>query len=118
MNQTTREERQWLLRNFAIGLVNHLGAVYPPVWVENLLKHPPPIYTSLFGKVRSSNGEWSRIYARPAYLTGTPTRPWELPIDERRFAIARDAPARTGGVTRLSYNSSPNSLPFRRTFLM
>ena len=90
MIQATREERQWLLRNFAIGLVDHLGAVYPPVWVENLLKHPPPVYTGLFSRVRTSNGEWSPIYDRPVYVTGISSRPWELPIDERRFAVARE----------------------------
>lgn len=90
MIQATREEQHWLLRNFAIGLVDYLNAIYPPVWVENLLKYPPPLYTGLFSKVRSSNGDWNSIYDRPIYLTGLTSRPWELSIDERRFAIARE----------------------------
>lgn len=97
MIQATREERQWLLRNFALGLVDHLGAIYPPVWVENLLRNPPAVYTSLFTKVRSANGTWSPIYERPIYVDGGPTRPWELPIDERRFAIAREILIALGG---------------------
>ena len=97
MIQVTREERYWLLRNFALGLVDYLGAAFPPVWVVNLLKQPPPIYTSLFAKVRPSNGGWNQIYERPIYKDGRTTRPWELPIDERRYAIAREILIALGG---------------------
>lgn len=90
MIHTTRDERNWVLRNFALGLVRYLGAVHPPVWVENLLKQPPPIYTSLFANVRPSNGDWIPIYAKPMRGERWNTRPWELPIDERRYAIARE----------------------------
>lgn len=90
MIHPSREERYWLLRNFALGLVEHLGAIYPPIWVENLLKHPPAVYTNLFAKVRTTGGPWSPIYERPFYKGGRTTRPWELSIDERRYAIARE----------------------------
>ena len=90
MIQATREERYWLLRNFALGLVDHLGAIHPPIWVENLLKHPPAVYTTLFNKVRTPSGNWSPIYERPIYKDVQTIRPWELPIDERRYAIARE----------------------------
>ncbi len=90
MIRTSREERFWLLRNFALGLIDHLDAVHPPVWVENLLKYPPAVYSKLFAKVRVSNGTWSPIYDRPFYEGSRSTRPWELSIDERRYAIARE----------------------------
>lgn len=90
MIQATREERYWLLRNFALGLIDHLGSICPPIWVENLLKHPPAVYTNLFVKVQIPNGNWSPIYERPIYKDGQTSRPRELPIDERRYAIARE----------------------------
>ncbi len=97
MFQATTEEREWLLRNMALGLVDYLGAIYPPVWVENLLKQPPAVYTSLFTKVRTPDGNWSPIYERPLYLDGRTTRPFELPIDERRYAISREILIALGG---------------------
>jgi hypothetical protein len=97
MIQATRDERNWLLRNFALGLVEYLGAVYPPVWVENLLKQPPPVYTSLFARVRPLHTDWNPIYEQPIYKNGRGTRPWELPIDERRYAIAREILVALGG---------------------
>lgn len=90
MFHANRDERNWVLRNFALGLVRYLGAVHPPVWVENLLKQPPPVYTSFFANVRPSNASWIPIYAKPIRSEGWNTRPWELPIDERRYAIARE----------------------------
>lgn len=97
MIQATQEERYWLLRNFALGLIDHLGAIYPPIWVENLFKHPPAVYTTLFNKVRTPSGNWSPIYERPIYKDGRTARPWELPIDERRYAIAREILIALGG---------------------
>jgi hypothetical protein len=85
MIHITREERYYL------------GAIYPPIWVENLLKSPPSIYTNLFTKVRAPNGSWSPIYARPALKDGQTTRPGELPIDEQRYAIAREILIALGG---------------------
>ena len=97
MIHVTREERYWLLRNFALGLIDHLGAIYPPIWVENLLKSPPSVYTNLFTKVRAPNGSWSPIYSRPVTKDGQSTRPGELPIDEHRYAIAREILIALGG---------------------
>jgi hypothetical protein len=97
MIHATREERNWLLRNFALGLVDYLGAMHPPVWVENLLKQPPPVYTSEFAVVRPSNGDWIPVYERPSYQEAWNARPWELPIDERRYAIAREILVSLGG---------------------
>ena len=95
--RVTREEREWLLRNLAHGLVDYLGAIYPPIWIENILKHPPVLYAGLFSKIRASEGDWSPIYERPIYQNGRTTRPWELPIDERRYAIAREILIALGG---------------------
>ena len=93
----TRDERRWLLRNFALGLIDHLGAIYPPIWVENLLKSPPSVYTNLFTKVRAPNGSWSPIYSRETTAEGRSARPCELPIDEQRYAIAREILIALGG---------------------
>lgn len=97
MIRATREEREWLLRNLALGLVDYLDAIYPPIWIENILKHPPVLYAGLFSKIRASEGDWSPIYERPIYQNGRTTRPWELPIDERRYAIAREVLIAVGG---------------------
>lgn len=97
MIRITQEERYWLLRNFALGLIDHLGSIYPPIWVENLLKYPPSVYTNLFTRVHAPNGNWSPLYERPAYRDGQTTRPGELPIDEQRYAIAREILIALGG---------------------
>jgi hypothetical protein len=36
------DERFWLMRNFALELVRHLGATSPPVMLDGLLTSPPP----------------------------------------------------------------------------
>lgn len=95
--QINREERLWLLRNLALGLVDYLGALYPPIWIENILKSPPAVYAGLFSKIRATNGDWSPIYERPIYQNGRTTRPWELSIDERRYAISREILIAVGG---------------------
>lgn len=97
MIKITQEERYWLLRNFALGLIDHLGSIYPPIWVENLLKYPPSVYTNLFTRVHAPNGNWSPLYEQPAYKDGQTTRPGELPIDEQRYAIAREILIALGG---------------------
>ena len=65
--------------------------------MENLLKSPPAVYTNLFTKVRAPNGSWSPIYSRPATKDRQSARPGELPIDEQRYAIAREILIALGG---------------------
>jgi len=91
----TQEERLWLVRNLANGLVRHLQVDYPPVWVENLIKSPPPIFQE--HDRTTSTGRWDAIYQKHIYRGGKVTKPLDLPIDERRYAIAREILIAMGG---------------------
>lgn len=91
----TQEERLWLVRNLANGLVKHLQVEYPPVWVENLIKSPPAIFQEPDRK--TSTGRWDAIYQKSLYRGGKVTRPLDMPIDERRYAIAREILIAMGG---------------------
>ncbi len=95
MIQCTQEERYWLIRNLAHGLVTYLRVAYPPVWVENLIKSPPEVYQDFERKV--STGRWDAIYQKQIYRNGSCSRPHDLPIDERRYAIAREILVAMGG---------------------
>lgn len=86
----SEEERPWLVRNLAHGLVDYLGSTYPPIWVENLIKCPPPVYADV-----SPSSQW--LHDRPIFRGGKATRPFELPINERRFALAREILIAVGG---------------------
>ncbi|HEX9677003.1 MAG TPA: hypothetical protein VGA07_13595 [Anaerolineales bacterium] len=91
----TQEERFWLVRNLAVGLVRHLQVDYPPVWVENLIKKPPAIFQD--SERKPSTGRWDSIYQKHIYRSGKVTKPLDLPIDERRYAIAREILIAMGG---------------------
>ncbi len=73
----TDEELKWLLRNFALGFIEHMRVTAPPVCVENLLIHPPPTYHDIFRKL-----------ARLSNLILKSPRSPELPLDQRRYFIA------------------------------
>jgi hypothetical protein len=64
----TRAERQWFLRTMARGFVDYLGTVEPPVPIEDLLTHPPEVYSSDFGVVEmfSNLGRNLRSSTQPA----------------------------------------------------
>ena len=47
--------------------------------------------------MHAPNGNWSPLYERPPYKDGQATRPGELPIDEQRYAIAREILLALGG---------------------
>ncbi|GMR10659.1 MAG: hypothetical protein BMS9Abin28_1480 [Anaerolineae bacterium] len=90
MIDPTDEERRWFLRNLAHGLIEYLGVAHPPVWIESLLKHPPPVYEDAFGILPDRSGTFAPLYERRVYRKGSITRPLDLPIDERCFCLARE----------------------------
>lgn len=90
MMPVTRDECQWLLANLARGLVDHLGAVDPPVPVEDLLEHPPHCYDADFGVVNMYSHLWDATFARTPSQKGSIFVRIDLPPDERRYALARE----------------------------
>lgn len=86
----TSEERQWFLSNLARGLVEYTGVAEPPIPVEDILKHPPPLYESDFGVVDMYSNLWDATFARPPTQRGSVFVRIDLPPVERRFALARE----------------------------
>ncbi|MCX6069659.1 MAG: hypothetical protein NTU91_02200 [Chloroflexi bacterium] len=84
------EERRWLLRNLALGLVEYLGVAEPPVPVEALLRHPPRVLESDLGLVEMYSNLWDATFARLTDLRGSIFVRIGLPSYERRFALARE----------------------------
>lgn len=91
----TNEERLWLVRNLANGLVRHLRANHPPVWVENLIKSPPAIFQQTEG--RPSTDRWDAVYQKCLFRDGEIAKPQDIPVDEHRYAIAREILIAMGG---------------------
>jgi hypothetical protein len=87
----TIEERQWLLRNLARGLVEYLGTAEPPVPVEDLLRNPPNLYATDFGVVDMYSNLWDATFARPPSQRGSIFVRINLASEERRYALAREA---------------------------
>jgi hypothetical protein len=87
----TREEREWLLSNMARAFCDYMGAVEPPVPVEDMLRHPPDTYKSDFGVVDMHSNLWDATFARPLSQKGNIFVRKDLPSDRRRFALAREA---------------------------
>lgn len=90
MIPVTRKERQWFLRNLAQGLADYLGAMEPPVPIEDLLQNPPHLYDSDFGVVDMYSNLWDATFARPPSQRGSIFVRLDLEADERRFALARE----------------------------
>ncbi|NIM95940.1 MAG: ImmA/IrrE family metallo-endopeptidase [Anaerolineales bacterium] len=90
MISSTREEREWFLRNIAQGLVEYMGAVEPPVQVEEMLRHPPDVYGFDFGVVDMYSNLWDATFARPPSRRGSIFVRVNLQTDQRRFALARE----------------------------
>jgi hypothetical protein len=90
MISVTREEREWFLRNLALGLVEYIGAAKPPVEVEEMLKHPPGVFGYDFGVVDMYSTLWDATFARPPSRRGSIFVRVDLPPSERRFALARE----------------------------
>jgi hypothetical protein len=90
MISITREEREWFLRNLARGLVEYMGATNPPVEVEEMLQHPPGVFTSDFGVVDMYSTLWDATFARPPSRRGSIFVRVNLPPAQRRFALARE----------------------------
>jgi hypothetical protein len=86
----TREERQWFLRNLALGLFEYLGIAAPPVPVEELLRHPPDVFANDLGVVDMYSNLWDATFARLPSQRGSIFVRIDLSSDERRFALARE----------------------------
>ncbi len=87
---TIQEERLWFVRNLALGLVSYLGVTQPPVFVENLLKYPPKAFASPQDRDELNNAVWHNILTNSSYHDENFVIPADLPLDEKRYAIARE----------------------------
>jgi hypothetical protein len=67
-----------------------MGAVKPPVQVEDMLQHPPPLYGFDFGVVDMYSNLWDATFARPPSRRGSIFVRVNLPPEQRRFALARE----------------------------
>lgn len=90
MIPVTREEREWFLRQLALGLVEYLGVTEPPVPVEQLLRNPPALFDDDFGVVDMFSNLWDATFARPPTQRGCIFVRMDLDPDQRRFALARE----------------------------
>ncbi|MBN1266235.1 MAG: hypothetical protein JXA25_12125 [Anaerolineales bacterium] len=90
MKPTTREERQWLLRNIAAGLNEYLNTTSAPVPVEELLLHPPVVFEQDFGVVDIFTRIWDATFVRPLNKKGSVFVRVDLPPEARSFALARE----------------------------
>ncbi len=90
MIASTREERRWLLRVLAQGLVNYMGIAQPPVEVEELVAHPPEVFARDLGVVETCSKLWDATYARPLGRRGRIFVQMDLPPEKRRFVLARE----------------------------
>jgi hypothetical protein len=90
MKYTTREERQWLLKNIAAGLNEYLNTTSPPVPVEELLLHPPAPYEQDFGVVDIFTRIWDATFVRPLNKKGSVFVRVDLPPEDRSYALARE----------------------------
>jgi len=90
MIPVTKDERQWLLRQLALGLVEYLGVTEPPVPVEQLLRNPPALYDDDFGVVDMFSNLWDATFARPPSQRGSIFVRMDLDKENRRYALARE----------------------------
>lgn len=84
------DERRWLLRNLALGLVEYLGVAEPPVPVEALLRHPPRPLREDLDLIEMYSNLWDATFARLTDRRGSIFVRIGLPSRERRFALARE----------------------------
>jgi hypothetical protein len=84
------EERRWLLRNLALGLVEYLGVAEPPVPVEALLRHPPQVLRYDLDVVEMYSNLWDATFARMTDRRGSIFVRIGLSSRDRRFALARE----------------------------
>lgn len=84
------EERRWLLRNLALGLVEYLGVAEPPVPVEALVRHPPQVLRQDLDLVEMYSNLWDATFARMTDRRGSIFVRIGLPSHDRRYALARE----------------------------
>ncbi len=90
MANLTEDERQQIVRDLALALVDYMGVKYPPVWVENLLKNPPTLYRYEFQSAKILHKILDAIFTWTQVEGGILLVPSELPLVERRFILARE----------------------------
>jgi hypothetical protein len=87
---TSQEERFWFVRNLALGLISNMGAIDPPVWVENFLHVPLSNRDMRMARIQDPTNILGDICERLIYMGGRIISPSDLPEDERRYALARE----------------------------
>jgi Zn-dependent peptidase ImmA (M78 family) len=90
MANLNEEERQQIVRDLALALVDYMGVKHPPVWVENLLKDPPALYRYQFQLAGILHKILDAIFTRTQVEGGILLVPSELPLAERRFVLAQE----------------------------
>ncbi|MCH7589248.1 MAG: hypothetical protein IIC78_14620 [Chloroflexi bacterium] len=87
---TSQEERRWFIGQLALGLAAHLNVSKPPVPVEELLRNPPAVYISPPEEVMGFSFVWETVLEQPIYVGGRVIVPTISPVDEKRYAVARE----------------------------
>lgn len=90
MKHVTREEREWLLRSIARGLLDYMNSTEPPIPVAELHRHPPGVYDQDFGVVEIYTKLWDATFIRPLNKPGGVYIRIDLPPEKRRYALARE----------------------------
>jgi hypothetical protein len=86
-----------------------MGVTGPPIWVENLLKNPPEVYSNRLPLVDALADVLDALYVWSQEERGAILVPKEMPLPERRFTIAcvlfssitKDLVERMKGLTKL-----------------
>jgi len=84
------DEGRWFLRNLARGLIEYMGALAPPVPVEEFLEHPPDLFDQDLGVVNMYSHVWDATFARTPSQRGSIFVRIDLAPEERRYALARE----------------------------
>ena len=90
MANLTEAERQEIVRDIALDLVGHMSVTEPPVWVENLLKNPPSVCSNQLCLVNTLADVLDALYVWSKGGSGEILVPKEMPLVERRFALANE----------------------------
>ena len=87
MANLTETESQDIVRAVALELVGRMGVNSPPVWVENLLKHPHLVYIDRLSLEETFVEVLDALYV---WSNGDLLVPQNIPLVERRFALASE----------------------------
>ena len=87
MANLSETERQDIVRDVALELVDHMGVTKPPVWIENLLKNPRLVYVDRLSLEETFVEVLDALYV---WSDGELLVPQDMPLVERRFALASE----------------------------